>query len=142
MAPSRPSTPARGSDRSPPLSFSGAPEGTRALALILEDPDAPHGTFTHWTLFNLPQTAHAVAEDRPRIPHLPDGSKQGRNDFGHVGYGGPCPPHGQTHRYYFRLFALDAPLSLSPGAGPADVRRAMEEHVLARGELMARFGRE
>lgn len=131
----------QGEDSSPPLAWSGAPATTRSFALILDDPDAPSGTFTHWIAWNIPAAAHELPENMPKAAQTADGGSQGRNDFGKTGYGGPCPPPGKAHRYYFRVFALDTTLSLKPGAGRAELERAMEGHILARGELMARFAR-
>ncbi len=129
-----------GQDTSPPLAWSGAPPQTKSFALILDDPDAPRGTFTHWVLWNLPAAAQEVPENLPKTPQLPDGARQGRNDFGNPGYGGPCPPPGKPHRYFFRLYALDNAPAVKPGAGRGELERAMEGHILARGELMARYG--
>ena len=130
-----------GADRSPRLHWTAPPEGTKSLALIVTDPDAPAGTWVHWVLYNLPATARELPEDLPKRAHLPDGSLQGQNDFGSIGYGGPCPPRGSTHRYVFELYALDALLSLQPGATRAQLEKAMQGHVLALGELMGRYGR-
>jgi Raf kinase inhibitor-like YbhB/YbcL family protein len=131
----------QGEDVSPPLAWAGAPANTQSFALILDDPDAPVGTFTHWLVWNLPAATTELAENLPKTPQLPGGGAQGRNDFGKVGYGGPCPPPGKPHRYYFRLFALDATLAVKPGAGRRELERALEGHILARGELMGRFAR-
>lgn len=130
-----------GPDTSPPLAWSGAPPETKSFALMLDDPDAPSGTFTHWVLWNLPAAAHELPENLPKTPQLPDGALQGRNDFGNAGYGGPCPPPGKPHRYFFRLYALDNAPALKPGASRGELERAMEGHILARGELRARYGR-
>lgn len=126
-----------GENTSPELNWMHPPDGTRSFALIVDDPDAPDGTFTHWVLFNIP------AETQ----NLPIGDREtgvgGRNDFQHEGYGGPCPPpnHGQ-HRYYFKLFALDVEsLPLEAGAPRADLEKAMEGHVLEKAEVMGRFQR-
>lgn len=131
----------QGEDSSPPLAWSGAPASARSFALILDDPDAPSGTFTHWIAWNIPAAAQELPENVPKTAPMAAGASQGRNDFGKIGYGGPCPPPGKAHRYYFRLFALDSALSLKPGAGRAELERAMEGHIVARGELMARFAR-
>ena len=130
-----------GADRSPHLAWSGVPAGTKSFALIVSDPDAPVGTFVHWVLYDLPGTARELAEGLPKQAKLGDGSLQGQNDFSNTGYGGPCPPRGSTHRYFFELYALDGPLSLAPGASRAQVEKTMRGHVLARGELIARYGR-
>src|SRR5579884_2865050 len=125
-----------GADRSPPLAWDGVPEGTRAFALICDDPDAPAGTWVHWVLYDLPPTAHETVRALPRAETLPDGARQGRNDFGRSGYGGPCPPPGKPHRYFFKLYALDAAVALQPGATKKELLRAMEGHILAEAHLM------
>jgi len=129
-----------GADRSPPLSWSGVPEGTGSLALIVDDPDAPGGTFVHWVLFNLPAASTDLPAGVEGQKVRADGSRQGRNGFGNIGYGGPCPPGG-THRYYFKLYALDTLLELGAGAGKQDLLEAMEGHVLAEGQLMGTYRR-
>jgi Raf kinase inhibitor-like YbhB/YbcL family protein len=128
-----------GQDMSPPLAWSGAPAGTKSFALVADDPDAPMGTWVHWVIFNLPPTAAALGEDTPPSPELPDGSKQGINDFGRPGYGGPCPPPGKPHRYFFKIYALDVALNLKSGATKKELLRAMEGHVLAQGQLMGMY---
>ena len=130
-----------GSDVSPALAWSDAPAGTRSFALIMDDPDAPAGTWVHWLLYDLPATAQELAEDVPARIELPSGARQGRNDFRRVGYGGPCPPRGPAHRYFFRLYALDAKLNLRGGLARSELDRAMRGHVLAEAELMARYAR-
>lgn len=130
-----------GGDASPSLNWTAPPPGTRSIALTVTDPDAPSGTFTHWVLFNLPANSNGLPAGVPKQGQLDDGARQGRNDFGNVGYGGPCPPHGAPHRYVFTLSALDRELELTPGAARSQVESAMNEHVLARGELTARYGR-
>ncbi len=130
-----------GADVAPPLAWEDAPAGTQAFALILDDPDAPSGTFTHWLLWDLPASSRELPENLPKTAELPGGGKQGRNDFGKTGYGGPCPPPGKPHRYFFRLYALDKPLGLKGGAGRGELERAMKGHVLAQAELMGRYGR-
>lgn len=129
-----------GEDISPALSWSGVPEGTKSLALIVDDPDAPSGTFVHWVIYNLPpQTTH-LDEAVPKATSIPGGGTQGRNDFGRYGYGGPCPPPGAPHHYHFRLFALNSQISPGGPSGP-QVERAMQGHILARAGLTATFGR-
>lgn len=128
-------------DVSPQLSWSGTPPGSQSLALLADDPDAPGGTFTHWVLYDLPASTPELAEEVRKIDQLPGGGSQGRNDFGKVGYGGPCPPPGKPHRYFFRVFALDKTLGLKPGASRQEVESAMKGHVLAQGEVMGRYGR-
>ena len=130
-----------GQNTSPQLAWSGAPPATKSLALILDDPDAPGGTFTHWLLWNIPASAHELPEKLPKTAELADGARQGRNDFGKPGYGGPCPPPGKPHRYFFRVFALDTTLAVKAGAGRPELEQAMQGHILARGELMGRYGR-
>jgi Raf kinase inhibitor-like YbhB/YbcL family protein len=131
-----------GSDVSPALSWSEPPAGTKSHVLIMDDPDAPRRTWVHWVIYDLPATDHNLAEGVPAQDTLPSGARQGTNDFGGVGYGGPCPPPGSPHRYYFRLFALDTRLELEAGASQREVERSMRGHVLAQTELMARYGRQ
>jgi len=130
-----------GADASPDLRWNDPPAGARSLALIVEDPDAPGGSFIHWVAFNLPTGERHLAGGIKTSSPLPPGTLQGRNDFGKLGYGGPCPPKGQTHRYYFRLFALDRDLALAAGASADELRAAMEGHVLGKTELMGTFRR-
>jgi Raf kinase inhibitor-like YbhB/YbcL family protein len=130
-----------GTDRSPPLKWSGAPATTKSFALIADDPDAPRGTWVHWVLFNLPPATTELAEGVPPEKTLPSGAKQGKNDFGNIGYGGPAPPRGKPHRYYFKLYALDTTLNLTEGATKQQVEGAMKGHILAEGRLMGTYGR-
>ena len=130
-----------GSDQSPSLAWSAPPAETRSLVLTETDPDARGGTFTHWLLYNLPANTNGLPASVPKREQLADGSLQGRNDFGNIGYGGSCPPHGSTHRYFFDLFALDTNLNVPAGATRAQVEDAMNTHVLARGKLVARYSR-
>jgi Raf kinase inhibitor-like YbhB/YbcL family protein len=130
-----------GADRSPPLRWSEPPSGTKSLALICEDPDAPRGTWVHWVLFNLPAQERGLEEGVPREDVLGNGAKQGKNDFGKIGYGGPAPPKGKPHRYFFKLYALDTPLDLPAGATKAQLLEVMRGHVLADGQLMGIYGR-
>jgi len=129
-----------GEDVSPEISWSGVPAGTRSFALICDDPDAPAGTWVHWVVFNLPAAVSRLPEALPAEPALPSGGRQGKNDFRRIGYGGPCPPSG-THRYVFKVYALDRLLDLEPGATKAQVEAAMKGHVLAEGSLMGRYRR-
>jgi len=131
-----------GKDVSPPLAWSGVPAGTRSLALIVDDPDAPAGTWVHWVLYDLPANISELPEDLVKGQHLPNGAKQGLNDFKHLGYGGPCPSPGNPHRYFFKLYALDASLDLKPGATKQAVEQAMAKHVLAQGQLMGTYKRK
>jgi Raf kinase inhibitor-like YbhB/YbcL family protein len=130
-----------GRDASPPLAWQGAPAGTGGFALVCEDPDAPRGTFTHWVAWNIPAASAGLAEGVPAEGTLADGTVQGRNGFGKAGYGGPAPPPGKPHRYYFKLHALDGPLALKAGATKEELLAAMRGHVLAEGQLMGRYGR-
>ena len=118
-----------GANKSPALNWSAPPAATRSLALILYDEDIPGSGFVHWVLFDLPPTALSLAETVPASAQLPDGSRQGRNDFGDLGYGGPCPLGHSQHHYIFVLFALDKKLNLPAGASRADVDTSMRGHV-------------
>ncbi|MER5541085.1 YbhB/YbcL family Raf kinase inhibitor-like protein [Streptomyces sp. NPDC002589] len=127
-----------GADVSPPLALAGVPARTASLALLLRDPDAPHGTFTHWLVWDIdPHTRQLAAGERPQ------GATEGRNDFKRPGYGGPCPPRGdRPHHYVLTVYAGDRRLSLAPGAAPADLLRALSGHTLAVGTLMGRYSRK
>jgi len=129
-----------GEDVSPPLTWTGVPDGAKTIALIGDDPDAPMGTWVHWVLFNLPANVKELAEATPPDKELSSGAKQGKNDFRRIGYGGPCPPGG-THRYFFKLYALDIALNLAAGATKGDLLKAMQGHVLAEGQLMGKYKR-
>jgi Raf kinase inhibitor-like YbhB/YbcL family protein len=131
----------QGKDSSPPLKWSGAPTNTKSLALIADDPDAPVGTWVHWVLYDLPPTTTELAENVERSQYLPGGTKQGINDFKRLGYGGPCPPPGKPHRYYFKIYALDIVTDLKPGATKQQLLKTMEGHVLAEGQLMGTYQR-
>ena len=122
-----------GDDVNPPLAIDGVPEGTKTLALIVDDPDAPMGTWDHWIVWNIPATASKIAENT--VP-----GTEGMNDFRRRSYGGPCPPSG-THRYFFKVYALDVKLDLSPTSRKRDVEKAMQGHVLAKGELVGLYRR-
>ena len=129
-----------GENISPALSWSGAPPRTQSLGLIADDPDAPAGTWTHWIIWNLP--AHTtLPEGVPPNETLDSGARQGRNDFNRIGYGGPCPPAGRPHRYFFRLYALDALLDLPPGSTRGELESAMKPHVVGQTEWMGMFKR-
>jgi Raf kinase inhibitor-like YbhB/YbcL family protein len=130
-----------GDDISPPLKWSRPPLNTRSIALICEDPDAPIGTWIHWVLYALPPSLTELPEGVPAAETLPNGARQGINDFKRVGYGGPCPPPGPPHRYFFILYALDIELDLSPGATKEDLLGALEGHILSEGRLMGRYRR-
>jgi Raf kinase inhibitor-like YbhB/YbcL family protein len=128
-----------GSDLSPALSWNDPPTGTKAFALIMDDPDAPAGTWVHWVLYDLPASLRELPEGVPKVKDLEIGARQGSNDFRRIGYGGPCPPRGAVHRYSFRLYALDRPTQLPAGAAKGDLERAMKDHILAQSELVGRF---
>ena len=130
-----------GADLSPALNWNDPPAGTQSFGLIMDDPDAPGSTWVHWVLYNVPKQARALPEGIPKDAQLKDGSRHGRNDFKTLGYGGPCPPRGPAHRYFFKLYALDANLDLAPGASKADLEKAMKGHILAQGQLMGRYKR-
>ena len=130
-----------GDDISPPLEWTDPPPGTQSLALIGDDPDAPVGTWVHWVLYDLPAETRGLPEDVPSDADLPGGGRSGENSWRRLGYGGPCPPGG-THRYFFKLYALDTVLGLDAGAGKKQVLTAMEGHVLAEAELMGTYSRK
>lgn len=130
-----------GADQSPALSWQEAPPGTKCFALLVDDPDAPAGTWVHWVLYDLPGDATQLPQAVPTTETLASGARQGMNDFRKVGYSGPCPPPGKPHRYLFKLYALDAPTKLEPRATKGDVMRAIEGHVLAHAELMGTYKR-
>ena len=129
-----------GEDISPPLAWSGVPDGTKSLALICDDPDAPMGTWVHWVLFNIPAHIMELPAKIPPEKIIQNGAKHGINDFRKFGYGGPCPPGG-THRYYFKLYALDTEINVETGITKAQLLKAMEGHILAEGQLMGRYSR-
>ncbi len=130
-----------GPDVSPALSWSDAPQNAKSFALIADDPDAPVGTWVHWVIFNLPAQTKALPEGVPKTDSAA-GAVQGRNDFGKIGYGGPCPPPGKPHRYFFKLYALDSTLDLKAGAKKPEVEKAMQGHILAQSELMGTYQRK
>ena len=130
-----------GPDVSPPLSWTEPPAGTKSLALIMDDPDAPVGTWVHWVLYNLPASTRELAEGTPISETLANGARQGTNDFRKIGYGGPCPPQGPAHRYFFKLYALDTELNLAPGATKKQLEAAIAGHILTQAELIGRYGR-
>jgi hypothetical protein len=133
-----------GKDVSPPLAWTDAPKGTVAYALIVDDPDAPRGTWVHWVLYDVPPNVSRLPENVPKSGELKDmpGAIQGRNDFKRGGYGGPCPPPGSAHRYYFKLYALASTTGLAPGASKQDVERAIGGHIVATAQLMGTYARE
>jgi hypothetical protein len=130
-----------GADVSPALSWTEPPPGTQSFALIMDDPDAPGGTFVHWVVYNVPASARQLPEGLPPNGQLHGGGFQGKNDFPITGYGGPCPPRGKPHRYFFKLYALDTQLNLKAGARKQDVEQAMKGHILAEAQLMGQYGR-
>jgi len=130
-----------GSDASPALKWNAPPSGTQCFALVVDDPDAPRGTWVHWVLWNLAATERELPEGVPPHGQLSSGARQGRNDFGKIGYGGPCPPPGAPHRYFFRLYALDKTLTFGAGATRAQLDRAMRSHILAQAEVMGLYRR-
>lgn len=130
-----------GQDVSPAITWGEPPAETQSFALIMDDPDAPGGVFTHWVLFNLPADSRELPEAVPTQAQLPNGSLQGKNDFGKTGYGGPCPPSGRPHRYQFTLYTLDQPLDLKAGASKKSVIDAMQGHILAQGRLTGTYQR-
>ena len=131
-----------GEDVSPPLSWDRAPEGTKSLVLICDDPDAPGGTWEHWLLYDLAATTRDLPEAVPAKEVVLNGAKQGRNDFKQIGYRGPCPPPGGAHRYYFKIYALDRQLSLEAAAPKNEVEKAMNDHILAVRKLMGMYERK
>jgi Raf kinase inhibitor-like YbhB/YbcL family protein len=130
-----------GQDVSPPLSWSDPPQRTQSYALIADDPDAPGGTWVHWVAYDLPASIHQLPEGVPKTEEISGGGRQGVNDFRKAGYGGPCPPPGNPHRYFFKLYALNAMLNLKPRASKKDVEQAMQGHVIGQAELMGKYKR-
>jgi len=131
---------ADGRNISPPLAWTGVPEGTKSIALINDDPDAPMGTWVHWVVYNIGADVTSLEENVLPQETLPNGAMHGTTDFGRIGYGGPAPPSG-THRYFFKIYALDTMLDLPPGATKGQVEAAMDGHILAEGRLMGKYSR-
>jgi Raf kinase inhibitor-like YbhB/YbcL family protein len=131
-----------GRDRSPALRWTVPPPNTKGFALIVDDPDAPAGTWVHWVLYGIGATVLELPEGVPAEDSVSGIGTQGVNDFGKVGYGGPCPPRGPAHRYFFKLYALDVELTLPPRKTKADLLKAIEGHVLGQAELMGRYKRK
>jgi Raf kinase inhibitor-like YbhB/YbcL family protein len=129
-----------GANLSPALTWNDPPAATKGFALIVDDPDAPGKTFVHWVIYDIPAAARMLPEGVPAEATLNDGSQQGKNDYGKIGYGGPCPPHGVVHHYFFKLYALDAKTNLKPQATKPELVQAMKGHILAEAELIGRFG--
>ncbi len=131
----------QGQDISPPLSWSDPPAGTQSFAIIVDDPDAPAGTFTHWVIYNIPAGSRSMPEAVPTQPQLADGTRHGRNDSGDTGYYGPCPPPGKPHRYQFTVYALGRMLNLAPGASKKHLLSTMQGHILTQGRLTGIYQR-
>ena len=132
---------ADGPDVSPEISWGSAPEGTKSFAIICDDPDAPAGTWVHWVIWGIPAGESGLKEGVPKDETLASGARQGKNDFGRTGYGGPAPPPGSAHRYFFKVYAIDRDLLLQPGATKADLEKAMEGHILGSGQLVGKYQR-
>lgn len=128
-----------GTDVSPELKWTDPPKQTESLALIMDDPDAPSGTWVHWVLYDLPADARGLPEGVPKDRSLSNGARQGRNDFNKIGYNGPCPPRGSLHRYFFKLYALDCKTNLEPGVSKGELERSIRGHILAEAELVGKF---
>ena len=126
---------------SPPLEWTGVPKAAKTIAIVADDPDVPGGTWVHWVLYNVPADNIGFVENVPVSETLKAGGFQGKNDFGKIGYGGPCPPSG-AHRYFFKIFALDTTLKLSAGASRKDIDAAVTKHILAAGQLMGTYQRK
>jgi Raf kinase inhibitor-like YbhB/YbcL family protein len=133
---------ADGADVSPPLKWTQPPPTTKSFALVCDDPDAPMGTWVHWVVYNIPPTTLEFKETMPKDANLPDGIRQGRTDFGSTGYGGPAPPKGKPHRYYFKLYALDSVIDLKPGATKVELMKAIKDRVIAEATLMGKYQRK
>jgi Raf kinase inhibitor-like YbhB/YbcL family protein len=132
----------QGSDISPPLQWTNTPANAKSFALICDDPDAPVGTWVHWVLYDLPVNVTGLPEDVAKTPVTANGAKQGMNSWPRSGYGGPCPPPGKPHRYFFKIYALDTMLNLKPGLTKKDLLKAIENHVLAEGQLIGTYQRK
>jgi len=128
-----------GPDISPALEWTEPPAGTESFAIIVDDPDAPAGTWVHWVLYDIPGDTRKLEDGIAKDRQLPNGARQGRNDFGKIGYNGPCPPKGGPHRYFFKLYALDKKMNLKAGASKAELERAMKGHLLGKAEVVGRF---
>lgn len=132
---------ADGADASPQITWSDPPQGTKSFALICDDPDAPMGTWTHWVIYDIPGERTGLPEGISKSKTLPDGTKQGLNTWKRIGYGGPSPPPGKPHRYFFRIYALGGPLGLPPAASKADLLRVIGGHALGQTEFFGTYGR-
>ncbi len=131
-----------GDDISLPLRWEAPPPGTNSFALIVDDIDAPNEIFTHWIVYNIPPESRELPEGITKDSDLPKGALQGKNSFGKIGFGGPCPPSGSAHRYFFKIYALDQMLDLAAGATKEEITKAIEGHVLDAAEVMGRYERE
>jgi len=129
-------------DISPPLAWTNAPAAAKSYALIADDPDAPAGSWVHWVIYDLPPSTKSLGEDQSKVSQFKNGAKQGLNDFKKTGYNGPAPPPGKAHRYYFKLYALDKASGLPVNATKADLFKAMDGHLLGKGELMGTYQRQ
>jgi Raf kinase inhibitor-like YbhB/YbcL family protein len=129
-----------GEDVSPALLWNDPPPATKSFALVVDDPDAPNGTVVHWLIYDIPADSHGLQEGVPRDKKLRDGTLQGRNSHGKIGYSGPCPPHGSVHHYFFKLYALDEATNLKPKATKPELEQAMKAHILGKAQLIGRFG--
>ena len=141
MQPIPPQYTCDGADISPPLSWSNVPPAAKSIALVADDPDAPAGTWVHWVAYGLPPAVDSLPENIPKIDTLSGGGIQGRNDFHRMGWNGPCPPGG-THRYFFKVYALDTMLNLPAGKTKQEIEKAMKGHILAKGELAGTYTRK
>lgn len=130
-----------GENISPQLNWTCSVEKVKTFLLFVEDPDAPGGNFTHWIVYNIPSKINYLMENSTPTKNIPDEILMGTNDFGRIGYGGPCPPSG-SHRYYFRIYGLDTAIHLDSGATKKEIMKKMEGHIEARGELMGRYQRQ
>ncbi|MRI58763.1 MAG: YbhB/YbcL family Raf kinase inhibitor-like protein [Epsilonproteobacteria bacterium] len=130
-----------GADKSVPLIFHNVPSEAKSLALVMDDPDAPMGVFVHWVIYDIPSALQGLPEGVPHVPELEYGIKQGFNDFGKIGYGGPCPPKG-AHRYFFKLYALSADLALDPGLTKAQLLQLIAPYVIEEAVLMGIYERQ
>jgi Raf kinase inhibitor-like YbhB/YbcL family protein len=132
---------ADGSDVSPPLSWEDPPAGAQGFALVCDDPDAPAGTWVHWVIWNVPAGARGLPQGIQPTRTLSDGSAQGKNDFGRIGYGGPSPPRGKPHRYFFRLYAVKEKLALPPGSSRRELDKALQGKTLGSAAVFGTYGR-
>jgi len=131
----------QGLDVSPPLSWAGVPEKTQSIVLVCDDPDAPLGTWVHWLIYDIPSDITELSNGIPHQETLDSGAKQGINDFGNIGYGGPCPPSGKPHRYFFKLYCIDEKLELSSGLTKDELLKAIKGHIIAQAELIGKYKR-